>query len=65
MTEIDILKHHHGHDMAELKGKHRNLLVEQLAPLLRDAFDAIEIGAQNIALSRIQRALDAIEASAG
>ena len=43
MTELEILKHHHGHDMVELKALHRLLLTTRIMPLLADAVDAIEI----------------------
>lgn len=60
MDEIDILRHHFGHDMAELRGrigvKHR-----YIQGLLQDAVDAIEIDEPRIALRRIRMAIRKLE----
>jgi hypothetical protein len=57
MTELEIERQFHGHDMAEVKGIHRNLLVEQLEPLIRDAKDCILIDEPEIAVRRLRAAL--------
>ena len=56
---IELNREHVGFDMAEIRGQHRNVLVELIRPLLEDAIDAIEIDPPElgIAVRRIQAAL--------
>ena len=46
MTEIEILKHHHGHDMVELKALHRLLLTTKILPMLTDAVERGELATE-------------------
>lgn len=60
MTEIEILRHHHGHELTELRaGEHMRR--EAAILLLRDAIDAIAIGAPGVAIRRIERAIAGLE----
>lgn len=55
-ADLDVERHHRGHDLSEAKAKHKVLLRGRLAPLLSDAIDALEIDppAPNVALKRLK-----------
>jgi outer membrane murein-binding lipoprotein Lpp len=61
--QLEQSKQHWGHDMVAIKAQQNVLLRERLAPLLKDALDALEIDppAPQIALKRLRTALSSIE----
>jgi rRNA maturation endonuclease Nob1 len=61
-TQLEIERHHSGHDLSETKAGWRVLLGERVAPLLSDAIDALEIEppAPSVALKRVKAVLKVI-----
>ena len=62
-AELDIERHHRGHELAETKAKQKALLRGRLAPLLSDAIDALEIEppAPHVALKRLKNVVALID----
>lgn len=60
--KLNDQQQHWGHDMADIKAKQNSLLRDRLAPLLKDAQDALEIEppAPQVALKRIRSTIAAI-----
>lgn len=60
--KLNDQQQHWGHDMTDVKAKQNSLLRDRLAPLLKDALDALEIEppAPQVALKRIKSTIAAI-----
>jgi hypothetical protein len=61
--QLEIERHHRGHEMAEMLGRKYYLLNVRIAPLLEDAIDALEIDppVPHLSLRRIKSVLKIIE----
>ena len=61
--QLEIERHHRGHEMVETLARHHVLLNERIAPLLSDAIDALEIEppVPHLSLRRIKSVLKIIK----
>lgn len=61
-VDLDVERHHRGHDLSDTKARQNVLLRGRIAPLLSDAIDALEIepSAPNVALKRLKNVVGLI-----
>jgi hypothetical protein len=62
-TQLENERQHWGHDLSEIKARHRTLLRTKVAPMLTDAVDALEIEtpAPQIAINRLKAVIAMIK----